>query len=153
MASHPTTPLAQTAHAERANPAIASGPAQLLDLAAATVANQESQVPEKQQRAGCRPRSAIRLAHLPGEAAVPPGGARLLSAVALRSCGARMAEFSFVAKQSLSSAPANEETIPNYGRQQNRSPTGCLLLSSEMEAIRPPKSSSIVRPWTVRSAA
>jgi hypothetical protein len=37
------------------------------------VANQESQVPEKQQHAGCRPRSAIPLAHLPGEAAVPPG--------------------------------------------------------------------------------
>jgi hypothetical protein len=44
------------------------------------VANQESQVPEKQQRAGCVPRSAIRLAHLPGEAGVPLAGARLLSA-------------------------------------------------------------------------
>jgi hypothetical protein len=44
------------------------------ELAIACVANQESQVPEKQQHAGCRPRSAIRLAHLPGEAAVPPGG-------------------------------------------------------------------------------
>jgi hypothetical protein len=33
-----------------------------------------------EQRAGRRPRSAIRLANLPGEAAVPPGAARLLSA-------------------------------------------------------------------------
>jgi hypothetical protein len=48
--------------------------------ATAHVANQESQAPEKQQRAGCRPPSAIRLAHLPGEAAVPPGAARLLTA-------------------------------------------------------------------------
>jgi hypothetical protein len=44
------------------------------------VANQESQAAEKQQRAGCRPRGAIRLAHLPGDAAVRPGAARLLSA-------------------------------------------------------------------------
>jgi hypothetical protein len=49
-------------------------------LVIAFVANQESQAPETQQRAGCRPRSVMRLAHLPGEAAVPPGGARLLSA-------------------------------------------------------------------------
>jgi pimeloyl-ACP methyl ester carboxylesterase len=44
------------------------------------VANQESQAPGKQQRAGCRPRGAIRVAHLPGDAAVSPGAARLLSA-------------------------------------------------------------------------
>jgi hypothetical protein len=51
-----------------------------LALTIEIVANQESRAPEKQQRAGCRPRSAIRLAHLRGEAAVPPGAARLLSA-------------------------------------------------------------------------
>ena len=33
----------------------------------------------EQQRAGCRPPGAIRLAHLPGDAAVSPGAARLLS--------------------------------------------------------------------------
>ena len=34
----------------------------------------------EQQRAGCRPPGAIRLAHLPADAAVSPGAARLLSA-------------------------------------------------------------------------
>jgi hypothetical protein len=52
----------------------------MIDAASAAVANQESQASEKQQRAGCRPGSAIRLADLPGEAAVPLGAARLLSA-------------------------------------------------------------------------
>ena len=66
------------------------------ELAIEIVANQESHVPEKQRRAGCRPRSAIRLAHLPGEAAVPPGGARLLSAWRTRS----------LTSQKSSSAPA-----------------------------------------------
>jgi hypothetical protein len=44
------------------------------------VANQESQGRGKQQRAGCRLRSAIRFAHLPGDAVVPSVAARLLSA-------------------------------------------------------------------------
>ena len=44
------------------------------------VANQESQATEKQPRAGCRPPGAIRLAHRPGDAVVPPGAMRLLSA-------------------------------------------------------------------------
>ena len=48
-------------------------------LTVGAVANQESQAAEKQQRAGCRPPGAIRLAHLPGDAAVSPGAARLLS--------------------------------------------------------------------------
>ena len=39
----------------------------------------------EQQRASCRPRGAIRLAHLPGDAAVSPGAARLLSAWRTRS--------------------------------------------------------------------
>ena len=43
------------------------------------VANQESQARPK-QRDGCGQRRVIRLAHLPGDAAVPPGAARLLSA-------------------------------------------------------------------------
>ena len=43
------------------------------------VANQESDAPAKQQRDGRRQRRLIRLAHLPGDAAVPPGAARLLS--------------------------------------------------------------------------
>ena len=70
-------------------------------VVAAAVANQESQAPEKQQRAGCCPRGTIRHAHLPDDAAVPPGVARLLSAwhrhrrlaavgtIALRECDRR----------------------------------------------------------------
>jgi len=50
------------------------------DEAAERVANQESQATEKQPRAGCRPPGAIRLAHRPGDAVVPPGAMRLLSA-------------------------------------------------------------------------
>ena len=46
----------------------------------AFVANEESRVPGKQECAGCRPRGVIRLAHHPGDAAVLPGLARLLSA-------------------------------------------------------------------------
>jgi hypothetical protein len=67
-------------YAARTNRGSPGGRENTVDATSATVANQESQVPEKQKRAGCRPRSAIRLAHLPGEAAVPPSGARLLSA-------------------------------------------------------------------------
>ena len=55
----------------------------------AFVANQESQAAEKQQRGSCRPRGAIRLAHLPGDAAVSPGAARLLSTWRCSSAGRR----------------------------------------------------------------
>jgi hypothetical protein len=46
----------------------------------ACVANQESQARSKQQCDGCRQPRAVRLAYRPGDAAVPPGPARLLSA-------------------------------------------------------------------------
>ena len=49
------------------------------------VANQESQVVEKQQRDVAPSACAGRLAHHPGEAAVPPGATRLLSAWQTRS--------------------------------------------------------------------
>jgi hypothetical protein len=67
------------------NSAIAGDHDQARDAATATVANQESHGEAKQQRDGCRQRRVIRLAHLPGDAAVPPGAARLLSAWRTRS--------------------------------------------------------------------
>ena len=44
------------------------------------VANERSQVRWKQQRGDCEELRAVRLAHRPGDAVVPPGAARLLSA-------------------------------------------------------------------------
>jgi hypothetical protein len=49
------------------------------------VANQESHARSKQQCDGCRQPRVIRLAHRPGDAVVPPGAARLLSAWHRRS--------------------------------------------------------------------
>jgi hypothetical protein len=51
-----------------------------LGVVSETVANQESQVVEKQQRDFAPSACAGRVAHHPGDAAVLPGAARLLSA-------------------------------------------------------------------------
>ena len=55
------------------------------ELAIAFLANQESHARSKQQCDGCRQPRVIRLAHRPGDAAVPPRAARLLSAYRQRS--------------------------------------------------------------------
>ena len=52
--------------------------------AIASVANQGSHAQAKQQRDGCRQRRVIRLAHLPGDAAVPPGRGETPECVAKR---------------------------------------------------------------------
>jgi hypothetical protein len=70
-----------------------------------TVANQESQARSKQQRDGRRQPRAIRLAHRPGDAVVPLGAARLLSAwQSTRPSAARLTiPFGGVRKSSASS--------------------------------------------------